>query len=116
MYVTNSGSSIQQIGTHKQVVYNDNITNEKDKDEAFNTAKALTLESCRAKKTLSVTLEDRYFNMYARPDIGVGTRIEYTSKATRETDLYTIIKWSNNFLDRTVTMELEPFYPYMLII
>ena len=111
VYVTNSGYSIQQIGTHKQVVYNDNITNEIDKDEAFNAAKALTLESCHAKKTLSVTLEDRYFNMYSRPDIGVGTRIEYTSKTTRETDLYTIIKWSNNFLDRTVTLELEPFYP-----
>ena len=108
LYVTNSGSSVQQIGTHKQVVYNDNITN---KGEAFETAKALTLESCRAKRTLSVTLEDRYFNMYSRPDIGVGTRIEYTSKTTRETDLYTITKWSNNFLDTTVTLELEPFHP-----
>ena len=107
-YVTNGSYSVLQIGTHKQVINEDNVLTE---EEAFNTAKALTIANCRAKKTLSVTLLDRYFNMYARPDIGIGTRIEYTSKTTRETDVYTILKWSNNFTDRTVTLELEPYYP-----
>lgn len=107
--------STQRIGTHKQVIYNDNLLTDK---ECFNAAKALTIESCRAKKTLSVTLFDRYLPIYNPSngqmwgsDTGVGRLIEYTSALTGETDLYTLLKWSNDFNSGTVTMELEPFYP-----
>lgn len=44
-------------------------------------------------------------------DTGVGRLIEYTSALTGETDLYTLLKWSNDFNSGTVTLELEPFYP-----
>lgn len=107
--------STQRIGTHKQVIYNDNLLTD---EECFNAAKALTIESCRAKKTLSVTLFDRYLPLYNLSngemwgsDTGVGRIIEYTSALTGETDLYTLLKWSNDFNSGTVILELEPFYP-----
>lgn len=103
----NETYSVQQIGTHKQVIYNDNITTE---EEAFNEAKWKTIESCRASKTLTVTLEDKYLSMYQASDKAVGRRIEYKSHLTNETDVYTLLKWTNNFTDGTVTMELEPYY------
>lgn len=113
--------STQRIGTHKQVVYNDNLLTD---EECFNEAKALTIANCHAKKTLSVTLFDRYLPLYDSSyegsnksiaiwgsDTGVGRLIEYTSELTGETDLYTLLKWSNDFNSGTVTLELEPFYP-----
>lgn len=107
--------STQRIGTHKQVIYNDNLITDK---ECFDAAKALTIASCRAKKTLSVTFFDRYLPLYDPSngemwgsDTGVGRLVEYTSALTGETDLYTLIKWSNDFNSGTVTIELEPFYP-----
>ncbi len=103
----NETYSVQQIGTHKQVIYDDNITTE---EEAFNEAKWKTIASCRASKTLTVTLEDKYLSMYQASDKAIGRRIEYKSHLTNETDVYTLLKWSNNFTDGTVTMELEPYY------
>ena len=107
--------STQRIGTHKQVIYNDNLLTD---EECFEAAKALTVASCRSKKTLSVTLMDRYLPLYNPSlggmwgsDTGVGRLIEYTSALTGETDLYTLLKWSNDFNSGTVTLELEPFYP-----
>lgn len=104
--------SIARIGTHKQVVYNDNLLTD---EECYNTAKALTWQNCRAKRTLSVTIMDRYLPMYNLSnggywgsDTGVGRLFEYTSETTGETELYTILKWSNDFNSGTVTLELEP--------
>lgn len=115
LFMNDEVYSTQRIGTHKQVIYNDNLLTDK---ECFDAAKALTLESCRAKKTLSVTLFDRYLPLYNLSngavwgsDTGVGRLIEYTSTLTGETDLYTLLKWSNDFNTATVTLELEPFYP-----
>lgn len=107
LHITNETYSVQQIGTHKQVLYNDNITKE---EEAFNEAKWKTIASCRAAKTLTVTLIDRYLSMYQYSDKAIGKRIEYKSHLTNETDVYTLLKWTNNFTDGTVTMELEPYY------
>ncbi len=107
LFVTDESFCVQQIGTHKEVIFNDNLTTEQ---ECFDAAKAICLESCRAKKTLSVTLADRYLSIYQRADKGIGHRIEYTSKLTGETDIYTLVKWSNDFTAGTVTMELEPYY------
>lgn len=107
LHVTNEAYSVQQIGTHKQVLYDDNITTE---EEAFNAAKWKTIASCRAGKTLTVTLVDRYLSMYQYSDKAIGKRIEYKSHLTNETDVYTLLKWTNNFSDGTVTMELEPYY------
>lgn len=107
LHVTNEAYSVQQIGTHKQVLYDDNITTE---EEAFNAAKWKTIASCRAGKTLTVTLVDRYLSMYQYSDKAIGKRIEYKSHLTNETDVYTLLKWTNNFGDGTVTMELEPYY------
>lgn len=103
----NETYSVHRIGTHKQVVYDDNVLTE---EEAFNTAKWKTIASCRASKTLVVTLEDKYLSMYQASDKAVGRRIEYKSHLTNETDVYTLLKWTNNFTDGTVTMELEPYY------
>lgn len=107
--------STQRIGTHKQVIYNDNLITD---EECFNAAKTLTIANCRGKKTLSVTLFDRFLPLYKQSngamwgsDTGVGRLIEYTSALTGETDLYTLLKWSNDFNSGTVTLELEPFYP-----
>lgn len=107
--------STQRIGTHKQVIYNDNLITDK---ECFDAAKALTIANCRAKKTLSVTFFDRYLPLYDSgngamwgSDTGVGRLVEYTSALTGETDLYTLLKWSNDFNSGTITIELEPFYP-----
>lgn len=107
--------STQRIGTHKQVIYNDNLLTD---EECFNEAKALTISNCHARKTLSVTLTDRCLPLYNLSngkvwgsDTGVGRLIEYTSALTGETDLYTLVKWSNDFNSGTVTLELEPFYP-----
>lgn len=99
--------SVPQIGARKQVIYDDNVTTEQ---EAFNTAKWLTIEKCRAIKTLTVTMTDRYLSMYQSPDKSIGKRIEYKSKLTGETDVYTVLKWTNDFNSGTITMELEPFY------
>ena len=107
LHITNETYSVQQIGTHKQVIYDDNITKE---EEAFNAAKWRTIASCRAAKTLTVTLVDRYLSMYQYSDKAIGRRIEYKSHLTNETDVYTLLKWTNNFGDGTVTMELEPYY------
>lgn len=107
LHITNETYSVQQIGTHKQVIYDDNITKE---EEAFNEAKWKTIASCRAAKTLTVTLIDRYLSMYQYSDKAIGKRIEYKSHLTNETDVYTLLKWTNNFGDGTVTMELEPYY------
>lgn len=107
LHNTNEIYSVQRIGTHKQVVYDDNVLTE---EEAFNTAKWKTIENCRAAKTLTVTLVDRYLSMYQRADKGVGKRIEYKSKLTGDTDVYNVLKWSNDFNNGTVTMELEPYY------
>lgn len=107
LYVTNDSFCVQYIGTHKKVVYDDYLLTE---EECFDAAKSIALESCRASKTLSVTLVDRYLSMYQWADKGVGRRIEYKSKLTGETGVYTVLKWSNNFSDGTVTMELEPYY------
>lgn len=107
LHVTNETYSVQQIGTHKQVIYDDNITKE---EEAFNAAKWKTIASCRAGKTLTVTLVDRYLSMYQYSDKAIGKRIEYKSHLTNETAVYTLLKWTNNFNDGTVTMELEPYY------
>ena len=107
LHITNETYSVQQIGTHKQVIYDDNITKE---EEAFNEAKWKTIASCRAGKTLTVTLVDRYLSMYQYSDKAIGKRIEYKSHLTNETDVYTLLKWTNNFGDGTVTMELEPYY------
>lgn len=103
----NETYSVHQIGTLKQVIYDDNVLTE---EEAFNTAKWKTIASCRASKTLVVTLEDKYLSMYQASDKAVGRRIEYKSHLTNETDVYTLLKWTNNFTDGTVTMELEPYY------
>lgn len=115
LFMNDETYSTQRAGTHKQVVYNDNLLTDK---ECFDAAKALTIENCRAKKTLSVTLFDRYLPLYdlsngsmLGSDTGVGRLIEYTSTLTGETDLYTLLKWSNDFNSGTVTLELEPFYP-----
>lgn len=107
LHGTNDTYSVQQIGTHKQVIYDDNVLTE---EEAFNTAKWRTIEKCRAAKTLTVTLMDRYLSMYQRDDKGVGKRIEYKSKLTGDTDVYNVLKWSNDFNNATVTLELEPYY------
>ena len=107
LHTTNETYSVQQIGTHKQVIYDDNVIKE---EEAFNEAKWKTIEKCRAGKTLTVTLVDRYLSMYQYSDKAVGRRIEYKSHLTNETDIYTVLKWTNNFNDGTVTLELEPFY------
>lgn len=107
LYVTNDSYSVQQIGTHKQVIYDDNVTKE---EEAFNEAKWKTVASCRAGRTLTVTLVDRYLSMYQYSDKAIGKRIEYKSHLTGETDVYTLLKWSNDFNSGTVTMELEPYY------
>jgi hypothetical protein len=107
LQVTNDSFCIQFIGTHKKVVYDDNLITE---EECFNAAKAIALESCRASKTLTVTLVDRYLSMYQWADKGVGRRIEYKSKLTGETNVYTILKWTNDFSSGTVTLELEPYY------
>lgn len=107
LHTTNEIYSVQQIGTHKQVIYDDNVLTE---EEAFNTAKWKTIASCRAAKTLTVTLVDRYLSMYQYSDKAVGRRIEYKSHLTNETDIYTVLKWTNNFNEGTVTLELEPFY------
>ena len=104
---TDESFSVQQIGTLKQVIYDDNVTTE---EEAFNEAKWKTIASCRAGKTLTVTLIDRYLSMYQYSDKAIGKRIEYKSHLTNETDVYTLLKWTNNFNDGTVTMELEPYY------
>lgn len=107
LHITNEVYSVHQIGTHKQVIYDDNVTKE---EEAFNEAKWKTIASCRAAKTLTVTMEDKYLSMYQYEDKGVGRRIEYKSHLTNETDVYTLLKWTNNFTEGTVTMELEPYY------
>ena len=107
LHITNETYSVQQIGTHKQVIYDDNVLTE---EEAFNEAKWKTIASCRAGKTLTVTLVDRYLSMYQYSDKAIGKRIEYKSHLTNETDVYTLLKWTNNFSDGTVTMELEPYY------
>ena len=107
LHTTNETYSVQQIGTHKQVIYDDNVLTE---EEAFNTAKWKTIASCRDAKTLTVTLVDRYLSMYQYSDKAVGRRIEYKSHLTNETDIYTVLKWTNNFNEGTVTLELEPFY------
>lgn len=115
LFMNDEVYSTQRRGTLKQVVYNDNLLTD---EECFSAAKALTLGSCRAKKTLSVTLFDRYLPLYDLSngkkwgsDTGVGRLIEYTSTLTGETDLYTLLKWSNDFNSGTITLELEPFYP-----
>lgn len=115
LFMNDENYSTQRIGTHKQVIYNDNLLTDK---ECFDAAKALTIENCHAKKTLSITLSDRYLPLYNSSngemwgsDTGVGRLIEYTSTLTGETDLYTLLKWSNDFNSGTVTLELEPFYP-----
>ena len=105
-YLIHDTFCIQHIGAHKEVVYDDNLLTEK---ECFDAARALVNEKCRASKTLSITLADRYLSMYQWADKGVGRRIEYKSKLTGETDVYTIIKWSNDFESGTVTLELEPY-------
>lgn len=117
LFMSDEQYSTQRRGTLKQVIYNDNLLTD---EECFNAAKTLTLESCRAKKTLSVTLFDRYLPLYDSSngtmwgsDTGVGRLVEYTSTLTGETDLYTLLKWSNDFNSGTVTLELEPFYPYI---
>lgn len=107
LHITNETYSVQHIGTHKQVIYDDNITKE---EEAFNAAKWRTIASCRAAKTLTVTLVDRYLSMYQYSDKAIGRRIEYKSHLTNETDVYTLLKWTNNVNDGTVTIELEPYY------
>lgn len=107
MYLDDTGYNVQAYGKIKKVVYDDNLLTD---EECVNAAKAIVNESCRASETLSVTLMDKYFSMYQSPDKGVGRRIEYTSKMTGETDVYTLLKWSNDFENGTVTMELEPFY------
>ena len=107
LHITNETYSVQQIGTHKQVIYDDNVLTE---EEAFNEAKWKTIASCRAAKTLTVTMEDKYLSMYQYSDKAVGRRIEYKSHLTNETDVYTLLKWTNNFNEGTVTMELEPYY------
>lgn len=107
LHITNEVYSVEQIGTHKQVIYDDNVTKE---EEAFNEAKWKTIASCRAGKTLTVTLIDRYLSMYQYSDKAIGKRIEYKSHLTNETDVYTLLKWTNNFNDGTITMELEPYY------
>ena len=107
LHITNEIYSVQQIGTHKQVIYDDNVLTE---EEAFNEAKWKTIASCRAGKTLTVTLVDRYLSMYQYSDKAIGKRIEYKSHLTNETDVYTLLKWTNNFSEGTVTMELEPYY------
>ena len=107
LYVTDESFCVQSIGTHKKVVYDDNLLTD---EECFNAAKFIALESCRAKKTLSVTLVDRYLSQYHWADKGVGRRIEYKSKLTGETNVYNLLKWSNDFNSGTVTMELEPYY------
>ena len=107
LHITNEVYSVQQIGTHKQVIYDDNVTKE---EEAFNEAKWKTIASCRAGKTLTVTLVDRYLSMYQYSDKAIGKRIEYKSHLTKETDVYTLLKWTNNFTEGTVTLELEPYY------
>ena len=107
LHITNETYSVQQIGTHKQVIYDDNVLTE---EEAFNEAKWRTIASCRAAKTLTVTLVDRYLSMYQYSDKAIGKRIEYKSHLTNETDVYTLLKWTNNFTEGTVTLELEPYY------
>lgn len=107
MQVTNDAFCVPFIGTHKKIVYDDNLITE---EECFNAAKAIALESCRGNRTLSVTFVDRYLSMYQWADKGVGRRIEYKSKLTGETNVYTILKWTNDFNSGTVTMELEPYY------
>lgn len=107
LFATNDAFCVPVNGTHKYVVYDDNLITE---EECFDAAKAITLQSCRAAKTLSVTLVDRYLSMYQWADKGVGRRIEYKSKITGETDVYTLLKWTNNFESGTVTLELEPYY------
>ncbi len=107
LYVTDEAFSTTLIGTHKKVVYDDNLITER---ECIDAAKAIALESCRAAKTLSVTLDDRYLSMYQLADKGVGHRIEYKSKLTGETNVYNVLKWSNDFTSGLVTMELEPYY------
>lgn len=108
MRLTHNSFSMQSIGARKKTVYDDNLITD---EECFDAAKAIAFESCRAKKTLTVTLVDRYLAMYQWADKGVGRRIEYKSKLTGETDVYTLLKWSNDFNSGTVTLELEPFYP-----
>ena len=108
LHTTNETYSVQRIGTHKQVLYDDNILT---KEEAFNTAKWKTIANCRGHRTLTVTLVDRYLSMYQYADKCIGRRIEYKSHLTNETDVYTVLKWTNNFNDATVTLELEPYRP-----
>lgn len=108
MRLTHNSFSMQSIGARKKTVYDDNLITD---EECFDAARAIAFESCRAKKTLTVTLVDRYLSMYQWADKGVGRRIEYKSKLTGETDVYTLLKWSNDFNSGTVTLELEPFYP-----
>lgn len=107
LHVSNDSFCVQVYGTRKQVIYNDTYVTD---EECFNAAKATTLENCRAAKTLSVTLTDNYFSMYQWADKAVGRRIEYKSILTGETDVYTLLRWSNNFNSGTVTFELEPYY------
>lgn len=108
LHITNEDCAVQRIGTHKQVIYEDNVLTE---EEAFNTAKWKTIANCRNRRTLSVTLVDRYLSMYQYTDKAVGRRIEYKSHLTHETDVYVVTKWTNDFMNATVTMELEPYHP-----
>lgn len=108
----NDTFSIARIGTHKEIVYNDNLVTD---EECYNAAKALTWQKCKSKRTLSVTIMDRYLPMYDLSnggywgsDTGVGRLIEYTSELTGETGLYTLLKWSNDFTSGKVTLELDP--------
>lgn len=105
---TNNPFCVENYGLHKYVVYDDNYTTD---EECRNAAKYIAWESCRCAETVSVTIADRYLSLYQWSDKGVGDRIEYTSKVTGETNLYTLLKWSNDINNNTVTLELEPWYP-----
>lgn len=104
--------SSDRIGVHKKVINSDSYYTDQ---ECADAAKAECLMANKMSETITLTLVDTWLSCLELSNLGVGRKIEYTPKATGETNVYTLDKLSNDVGGGTWTLELTRFYPIRTI-